>query len=295
MPDPTTLILRLVARVPLALLHALGTALGWALWLIPNRHRHITLVNLERCLPEINRTERRRIARESLRHTGCMLAESPRLWLGPERCVRRLVSETRGEALVRDALAGNRPVILVTPHLGAWEMAGLYCSQIHPITSLYKPQKGSADTLIRAGRERFGAHLVPSDGGGVKRLLQALRRGDMVGILPDQDPPRGGGVFAPFFGISAHTPNLVSRLAERTGAAVIFTYAERLPHAQGYRMYFLPAPPGVDASDRTAAAAALNRGVEQLVRRLPEQYWWSYPRFRRAAQGKSSIYQVKRS
>ncbi len=290
MPSPSTLALRLIARLPLPVLHAVGAALGTLLWWIPNKHRRLALAHLECCLPELDRPARRRIARDSLRHMGRMLAESPRLWFGPAARVRDLVRESRGEALVRDSLARGHAVILVTPHLGAWEMAGLYCSGLHPLTSLYKPQKGPADELIRAGRERFGAQLVPSDGGGVKRLLQALRRGDMIGVLPDQDPPRGGGVFAPFFGITAHTSSLVSRLAARTGALIVFTYAERLPHARGYRMHFHPAPAEVDADDRITAATALNRGVEELVRRLPEQYWWSYRRFRRRPKGEPSFY-----
>lgn len=290
MPNPTTYLLRLTAHLPLGALHALGATLGTLLWLIPNKHRHVALLHLKLCLPELDRRERERVTRASLRHIGRMLAEAPRLWFGPEQSVRRLVLEVHGEERIHAGLAAGRGVIVVAPHIGAWEMVGLYCSQLHPMTSLYKPQKGAVDAMIRKGRERFGAHLVPSEGSGVKNLLKTLRRGDIAGILPDQDPPRGGGVFAPFFGIPAHTPPLVSRLAERTGAVVIFTYAERLPRSRGYRVHFLPAPPGTDAPDRIAAAAALNRGVENLVRQLPEQYWWSYRRFRRRPPGEPPLY-----
>lgn len=284
------LLLRMIAALPLAVLHALGATAGLLLWWLPTRQRRVALTNLALCLPQVTEDRRRAIARASLVHFGRAMLESPRLWLGPARAVRRLAREVHGLEQVHAALRAGRGVILVTPHLGAWEMAGLYCSLVHPLTSLYKPQKGPADPVIKAGRERFGARLVPSDGGGVRALMRALKKGEMAGVLPDQDPPRGSGVYAPFFGIPAHTPNLVSRLAERTGAPVIYTYAERLRWARGYRLHFLSAPPEIDNADRERAAAALNEGVAECVRRLPEQYWWSYERFRRRPPGEARPY-----
>jgi KDO2-lipid IV(A) lauroyltransferase len=282
--------LHFMAALPMAALHALGALAGLCLWWLPTQQRRSAQINLALCLPHLSERKRRRIARASLFHFGRALAESPRLWLGPPRAVQSLARESRGEEHVHAALEAGRGLILVTPHLGAWEMTGLYCSRIRPLTSLYKPQKGFADTVIKAGRERFGARLVPSDGGGVRALLRALKRGEMVGVLPDQDPPRGSGLFAPFFGVAAHTPNLVPRLAERTAAPVIYTYAERLPRARGYRLHFLPAPEDIAARDRTRAASALNEGVAACIIRLPEQYWWSYQRFRRRPPGQDRPY-----
>lgn len=284
------ILFRIMAALPLAVAHLLGTAAGLCLWWLPTQQRRAALINIALCLPHLPERMRQRIARASLIHFGRALAESPRLWLGPQKAVRRLAREVQGLEHVHTALEAGRGVILVTPHLGAWEMAGLYCSRLHALTSLYKPQKGPADAVIKAGRERFGATLVPSDGNGVRALMRALRKGQMVGILPDQDPPQGSGVFAPFFGIVAHTPNLVSRLAERTGAPVIYTYAERLPHSRGYRLHFLPAPAGIGSANRDRGASALNEGVAACVTRLPKQYWWSYERFRRRPPGHARPY-----
>ena len=280
---------RILARLPLPLAHALGVILGWLLLWIPNKHRNITRLHIERCLPELSPAQQRSLARRSLRQAGKALCEGPVLWAGPESRVKRLVREVRGAELFQAALNKGQGVITAAPHLGSWEMAGLQCSLMAPITSLYKTQKGDWDALIKQGRERFGATLVPSDNSGVRKLLAALRRGEVVGILPDQDPPRGSGVFAPFFGIQAHSPVLLSRLAKRTGATVLTMYAERLSWGRGYILHFGEVE-GAGQDDEQAAVAAVNAAVEYCVQQHPEQYWWAYPRFRRRPDGEDDFY-----
>lgn len=281
---------RLLAKLPLPLLHMLGTLIGWLLWLIPNKYRDIAALNIRSCLPELTPRQQRHLLRRSMVHGGRALAEGPLLWHGSERRFMRLLKDIRGYELVVEALAEGKGLITAAPHIGAWEMAGLEFSRRHPITSLYKTQKGVWDALIKAGRERFGAQLVPSEHGGVRELLATLRRGESAGILPDQDPPPGSGAFGDFFGIPAHTPVLLSRLARRTGAGVVYMYAERLSWGRGFILHFIPAPAGVDGEDETVAVTAVNAGVETCIRRLPEQYWWAYPRFRRRPPGESAFY-----
>jgi KDO2-lipid IV(A) lauroyltransferase len=154
---------------------------------------------------------------------------------------------------------------------------------------MYRLQGSLWDDVMKRGRERFGAKLVPSDRGGVRELLEALRRGDSIGVLPDQDPPEGSGVFAPFFGIAAHTPVLASRLAHRTGAAVLYVFAERLGWGRGFVLHIVPAPAEVADADEAPACAALNQGLEDCIRRFPAQYWWGYARFRRRPPGEPPI------
>lgn len=181
-------------------------------------------------------------------------------------------------------------MILLTPHQGAWELASFYCAQVAALTVLYKPQKGFADALIREGRAR-GANVtpVPTTSGGVKALLAALKAGEMVGILPDHDPPDLSGTrFAPLFGIQANTMDLVSKLAARSGAPVLYVIAERLPWTRGYRFHVLEASRDIAHAD--LGPAALNAGVECCVRMLPGQYWWSYRRFRRRPPGEPPFY-----
>lgn len=277
-----------IGHLPLFVLHGLAALIGSLFWLLPNRRRRIALRHLEICLPELPQVDRRRIARQSLIHLAKALLESPAIWFGPERRLRRWMDAPGAAARLR-AVAAQGGTIVLCPHIGSWELAGMFCAANGRITSLYKPQKGAIDALILEGRTRLGAHLVPTTGAGVRSLLGALKAGEMIGVLPDQDPPRGSGVFAPLFGIPAHTTELVSKLAVRTGAPVWFCYAERLPWARGFRFHVTPmSMAGVQ--DVAAGTAAMNRAIESVLTHLPEQYWWSYKRFRRLPDGMRSPY-----
>lgn len=284
-------LLRLCAWMPLPLAHGLGVLLGWLLYAMPTRSRHITQINLALCLPEQDRRSRGRLTRRSLAETGKALTESGAVWLWPGERACALVHDVTGEALVREALSAGRGVILAFPHLGCWELVALYCSSRRPMTTLYRPPRVAAlDALLRRGRERMGARLVPTDARGVRALYEALRQGQLIGILPDQEPAPGNGVFAPFFGVPAWTQVLLPRLARRTGAAVVYAYAERLPRGQGFRVHFLPAPSGLSAATPEQGAAVMNQGTETCIRRLPEQYQWSYRRFRTHPTGSPAVY-----
>jgi KDO2-lipid IV(A) lauroyltransferase len=281
---------RCAARLPLPLAHALGAALGVAAWLVPNRFTRRNRFHIALCLPELGRVARERLVFRTLVESGKALVELPVLWSGPAARVARLVREVRGLDEWDRALAAGKGVIAASPHLGAWEMAGLEYARRHPIVTMYRVQGNRWDDVMKRGRERFGAKLVASDRGGVRELLEALRRGDSIGVLPDQDPPEGSGAFAPFFGIVAHTPVLAPRLARRTGAAILYVFAERLGWGRGFVLHVVPAPPETADADETRAGAALNRGLEDCIRRFPAQYWWGYARFRRRPPGAPPVY-----
>lgn len=277
--------------LPLFVLHGVAALVGSLLWVIPNNRKRIALRHLDLCLPELPEADRRYIARQSLIHLAKALLESAAIWFGPEPRLRRWLTDAEAARRLREVFSASGSIVLC-PHIGSWELAGMFCAAQGPITSLYKPQKGDFDALILEGRSRLGAHLVPTSGAGVKALLQALKQGEMIGVLPDQDPPRGSGVFAPLFGIPAHTTELVSKLAARTQAPVCFCYAERLPWGRGFRFHVTRlATAGI--ADPAEGAAALNRGIEAVLTHLPEQYWWSYKRFRRLPKGMRSPYKKR--
>ncbi len=278
----------LIGHMPLLILHGLGSILGTALWLIPNNRKRIALRHLELCLPELPEVERRQIARQSLKHLLKALLEAPAIWFGPRKRLERWIDDAAALQKLRQ-LHSERGAILLCPHIGSWELTGMFCGMAGPLTTLYKPQKGRIDALILEGRRRVGASLVPTTGGGVRSLLSALKKGEMIGVLPDQDPPHGAGVFVPLFGIPAHTTELVSKLAARTHATVCFCYAERLPWARGFKFHVVPLGTR-EIADAAEGAAALNRGIESVLTHLPEQYWWSYKRFRRLPAGVLSPY-----
>ncbi len=284
-------LLRLTSLLPLPLTHAIGVLIGSLLWWIPNDLRRIASRNLALTFPEMPVADRERLLHRNLWETGKLLLELGPLWLWRgERVLALVRGAVAGEEALTDTVRRRRGAILLTPHLGAWEMAGLYYSSRHPLTILYRPSRLGLDELSVRGRGRLGGKVVATDARGVRSLLTALRDGEILGILPDQDPGDEGGVFAPFFGISASTMTLVSRLTRNTGAPVFLTWAERLPRGRGFALHLRALPEVTAAGSLEESAAALNRGVEAAVRSLPAQYLWAYKRFKTRPPGESKLY-----
>ena len=284
-------LLSFCAILPLPLAHFLGTCIGWGLILIPNDLLRISKINIPLCFPNLSAAQQRRLIRASLVEAGKTMTEAGALWKWPASRLTTLIKDTSGEQFFHTAVAAGSGVIIATPHLGAWEMIGIYSSMHYPITSLYRPPRliELAD-LVRRGRERFGANLVAVDANGVRALYHALARGEVIGMLPDQEPGAGNGIFTSLFGIPANTMVLLSRLAIKTGAKVIFCYAERLPRGRGYHIHFMPAPDEVNQAPLEQSVAVMNNAVESLIKQQPEQYQWGYKRFRSRPEGESPIY-----
>lgn len=283
------LLLRLAALLPLPVAHAIGYLIGWLFYLVQNPHREVARRNIALCLPALSPRERRRLLRRVLIETGKTAMESAIMWLSSRERLLSLVREEVGREVLEAALQNGKGVIIVAPHLGSWELVSLYNSALHPITSLYRPlRRAELEPQVLKGRTRFGAQLVPTDTKGVRALFQALAANELVGIPPDQDPRDSGGVFAPFFGIQANTMTLASRLAQKSGATPVLTVAERLSWGRGFRMHYLPLDASTD--DLDTHVTAINQAVEQMVRRFPEQYQWSYKRFRTRPGGEGRIY-----
>jgi KDO2-lipid IV(A) lauroyltransferase len=281
-------LVRLLGRLPLSVSHRLGSGVGWVFARWPNRQRRNALINIALCLPHLGPAELVRLRDRNLKEFGKTYLEIGYLWLRPLDQVLGLIREVRGAELLRRA--PGKGLIVLSPHIGAWELAGLHLAVQGPTAIFYKPQR-YLDDVILAARRRSGAALAPITAKGIRLLVQALERGDYVGILPDQEPKADkGAVFAPLFGIPAFTMLLVNRLARRTGAPVIFMFAERLPAAAGFRIHCLPAPQGIDSADDLEAATALNRGIEQCVAICPDQYVWPYKRYRRRPEGAAKVY-----
>jgi KDO2-lipid IV(A) lauroyltransferase len=271
-------LVRLLSLLPLPVLHALGVILGWVLYLSPGRHRDRLKNNLlQSGLIEAHP----RLLRQVIAETGKSILELAAMWMRPQDKVARLVREVRGWDEVEAALNAGRGVVFVAPHLGCFEILSLHFACQHPLTAMYKPARHQAlDRIMRSGRERGMARLVPTDLSGVKALLRALKRGEAIGVLPDQVATTGDGIWAPFFGRWAYTPTMTVRLIQSTGAPALMAYAERLPWGRGYRMHFEPLSQTLP-SDLAQATAALNREVERVVRKFPAQYMWSYNRYKK--------------
>jgi KDO2-lipid IV(A) lauroyltransferase len=271
---------RRLGHLPLVWLHTIGRTLGFFYWLLPNRERRTTLINLALCFPELSERQRKAMCRRALQQMGCSLMEFATIWFRPTAAVSGLVRQVSGEEhLQREPGQG---LIVLLPHLGCWEIIGVVLPARERVTSLYRPpRKRQLESLIKQARERSGSTLVPTENQGVKRIYQALQQGGTTCILPDQQPKTArASVFAPFFGQPALTMLLINRLARKTGAKIVIGYAERLPRGQGYHIHYQPAPVGLDDADPQRAAEVLNQGLEVVIRQCPDQYQWSYKRFR---------------
>ena len=263
----------LVARFPLAILHALGALLGWAMYGLSPTYRGHLRANLEAAGYRDAATRRAAIA-----GAGRLLAELPAVWLRPAAEVTALVRRVDGREHVDAARAAGKGIVFLTPHLGCFEISAWYGAQRLPLTVLYRPPKRAGlEPIMRAGRARGQARLAPATLAGVRQLYKALRRGEAIGVLPDQAPGVGEGVWTDFFGQPAYTMTLVSRLQETTGAAVVMAFAERLPQGRGYVLHLSP------VADHPLDPAALNRAVERVVRTCPGQYLWGYNRYKKPA------------
>lgn len=263
----------LLARLPWRLLHVLGTLLGAIAWMLSPRMRRYTRAHLSQA-----GLDDAAVLAESVRQTGRAALELPALWLRPQAEVASRVVDARGWEHVERALAAGRGLILLTPHLGCWEIAAQYYAQRHPITVLFSPPKIAAfEPLMRAGRDRGGMRSVPADLSGVRALLRALKAGEAIGMLPDQVPGLGEGEWTEFFGRPAYTMTLAARLAQSTGATPLVACAERLNRAAGYRIHIQPLPSMLAGESELRR---MNRALESLVRRFPGQYLWSYNRYK---------------
>ncbi len=276
--------------MPLILLQGLGNLVGWLLWLIPNSRRRAAYLNIELCLPDASPAQRSRLVRRSLCGEIKTVLEMPVIWLASERRVLGLIREWRGREHIDTALAQGKGLILLTLHQGNWESVAIPYSKQHPATGLYKRQGGVFDELATQGRCRFGGHMYAAESNVGRPLLEVLKRRETIYFMPDQDPPPGRGVYAPFFGVSAHSPTLVAKLVKKTGAPVVFFYGERLSWGRGFVAHCFPAPPGIDSDNLETAVAAMNAGLERCARDCLDQYWWGYKRFRRRPEGLPKLY-----
>jgi len=264
---------RLLSHLPLSVLHGAGRIAGRLVYALPGKYRDRLCANAAQA-GYADPAFARRAAGEA----GAMILELPRVWLRNEDSLGRVVSDD--EHVVQAARAENRGILYLTPHLGCFEITARHLARGAPLTVMYRPpRKTWLAPVMEAARGSSGLIAVPATTKGVREFVRALRRGEAVGMLPDQAPGVGDGVWAPFFGRMAYTVTLPGRLASQTGVAVILTAGERLPRGQGWRIHYVRVPEPLP-QDPERQAALFNAAMETLIRRFPEQYLWSYNRYK---------------
>lgn len=272
-----TILFRVLSWLPLWLLHGIGWALGWLVYALSPTYRRRFVANLRQA--GLGWAQ----ARGAIGQAGQLVAELPRLWFG-----RPVAIEWDGERHIEQALAQARGIVFLTPHLGSFEVtAQAYAARYgstQPMTVLFRPSRQpSLRALVASARNRPGLQAAPTTMAGVKQMIKALRQGQSVGLLPDQVPPQGLGVWAPFFGREAYTMTLSARLAQQTGAAVLVAWGERLAWGRGYRVHVRPLDLALPP-EPLAAATAINQAMEQVIAECPQQYLWGYARYKQPRQ-----------
>jgi KDO2-lipid IV(A) lauroyltransferase len=282
---------RWLSRRPLGTLHRLGGLLGWLAWGVSREYRQ--RLRAHAALAAVPAS----VQRASVAQAGQMVAELPWVWLMPPGEMLGARLRWQGEGVIEQALAAGRGIVLMTPHIGSFEVAGRAYAERYGtqqlLTVLYRPARQPwLREIEETARARPAMATAPATLAGVRQMLRALRRGQTVGLLPDQVPPEGQGVWAPFFGRPAYTMTLAARLVQQTGATPLLLWSERLPGGQGFLVHAeafgeaLPpaAPPGSAPAEADAAllraATAINRAMERVIRQCPAQYLWAYERYK---------------
>ncbi len=279
-------VVRWLSRRPLWLLHALGAFVGWLTYGLSPTYRRRFVANAALAgIPAL-------ASRRAIGEAGRALLELPYLWLRPARAPLSPPVRWEGAALIAAAHASGRGIVFLTPHMGCFEVtaqayAERYAAAHGPITVLYRPaRKRWLRELVDTARARPGLATAPATLAGVRQMIRALRRGEAVGLLPDQVPPQGLGVWAPFFGQPAYTMTLATRLTQQTGATLLLAWGERLAQGAGYVVRVsalaeaLPVDDGASADFQTACAGVINQAMEALIRQCPQQYLWGYNRYK---------------
>jgi KDO2-lipid IV(A) lauroyltransferase len=271
-------LLRLLGQLPLSILQAAGGALGWLTYLTSPTYAARLRDNLLQSGAWRDERDYQRILNANVAETGKAFAEVLAMWFRPQEEVASWVRAVQGWEAVEAARKAGRGLVLLTPHLGCFEALAQYLALKFPLTVLYRPPNYAVlEPAMLEGRSRPQLRTATTDTAGVRTLLKALRRGEAIGILPDQVPGAGEGEVAEFFGRPAQTMTLATRLSQSTGAPMLLTYARRLPRGGGYQVSFEPLPAQLPDE---SAARQLNRGLENVIRRLPEQYLWAYNRYK---------------
>jgi KDO2-lipid IV(A) lauroyltransferase len=263
---------RVLSILPLPILHAAGAALGWLVYLSSPSYRR-------RMRDNMRQAGYGRHLAGAVAEAGKSIVELPFIWCAaPERVARHASDENW--AIVQAELDAGRGIVFLTPHLGCFEIVAQEIARRTELTVMYRPPKKAAlKPLIEGARARKNLLLAPATMSGVRILAKTLKKGRPIGLLPDQVPQEGEGVWADFFGRPAYTMTLPAKLAQMGGATVIVTYAERLPRGRGYRVRFVPFEGDLDG-DAARQARTINAAMEQLIARSPTQYFWSYNRYK---------------
>lgn len=263
-----------IALFPLAWVHRFGGWLGRLSYWLDKKSNRIALENILQSSLTNTPTQAQQLMKRSRIEAGKALLETFFIWGKPSEKLLPLIQQVHGWESVMEAHQQGKGLIFLTPHLGCFEITSIFYGAQHPITVLYRPPKmQSLSKLVVGGRQKGKVDMAPANASGVRKLLQALKSGQAIGILPDQIPRSGEGEWADFFGKQAYTMGLASKLATKSNAVVVMAFGERLPGGKGFDIH-------LTRVDNISTPTLLNRAIERQIAQCPAQYLWQYNRFK---------------
>lgn len=286
--------IRLIAYTPNGMQSLLERVLGLLFSAFALKPRFIMQKNLETCFPDKDTEQISCLIEKRQKHLIRFGLEAAKVWCGRSEGLYGQINSIAGVERIKQDLADNKGILVISPHIGNWELLGCYLGREFKTTCMYQPPSMKAvDELIKSSRAACGIALAPTSTKGVKILLKALKKGEVVGILPDQVPPEPSGEFVPFYGEPAYTITLIHSLLRRTGAKAYFAILIR-DKQQGFRIQFFPADDAIYSDDLLVSLSSLNTAVEHCVNLAPEQYQWEYKRFKHRPDGNKHFYKPRK-
>jgi len=266
--------LNAIAALPLALVQAFGAFLGILAFVGSKQYRSLFHPQYQAVVASHHLPFR---LWSAIRASGMLFSDSLWIWRNPQKALQLV--EVQDWALVEGAINEGHGLVMLTPHLGGFEIIPRVLAQYFPATILYRPSRQEwLNEVVEEGRAYPNMHFVPTNLHGVRQMTRALTRGEAIGILPDQVPSGGEGVWVPFFGRPAYTTPLPARLANRNNTPVVMFTAKRKSIGKGWLMQATRLAPL--SEDATLAASELNVAIENAILKAPEQFIWAYNRYK---------------
>jgi KDO2-lipid IV(A) lauroyltransferase len=251
------------------------------------KNKHVTLTNIEKCYPRLSQPQQINLAKKSVNAALMNMLELGKLW-NKGSSIDAFIENIYGFDEFKQALDANKGLLLAAPHIGNWEALNLVLAQFDKFAFLYKPPSDAKiEELLIKYRGKSKAVQIEANAKGVRKIMLHLKDKGFVAILPDQRPKGGQGVFAPFYNIPTYTMTLFSKLAIKTKVPVYFAYALRTEN--GFDVYFEKSNDEV-YSDLETSVSYLNKHIQAIVDKAPEQYQWTYKRFSIQPEGKTKFY-----
>ena len=275
----------MIALLPLSFLQLIASFVSLILSSFNSSMKRVTSINLKIAYPELSAEDHADLVKKSIRSQCLTYVEFIKCWgMSPEYSLS-LLKNVQGEHFFTDALANQKGVIVVVPHLGSWELLNAWLNVYAAPVIMYKPNKvKGANRYVLEAREKFNATLVPTDETGIRAIFKHLKQGGLTVILPDHVPKPSGGIFSNFYGQHALSSTLVSKLASKTQCNVIGLSCIRDTHnSQHFSVICHPLSEDILSKDLQLSVDTLNAEIQKMIDIAPEQYIWSYKRFRKTS------------